>query len=877
MSSHYERGQHRGEERGRDYEKNRDSFTGRDGFRGRDRGFGDRDASNKRPRDDSVGSDRIGKFPRGRGRGRGGRGGRGGFKRMEKPEKPEFFDSPVTRPDNLVKKGETERKDEVVKLCANYFKVSSMNPVAMKMYSVDFEPPMFNPKFCKILVNNLKDELGVHVFDDKNSIYLLNEPSQSSFRTALRDGSEFTLRFTFRRKIEYNEATYFQIMNLVIRKSLQDMNLELIGRNYFDPKASMTIHGAKLQIWPGFATAIRQFEKSLLLCCDFTHKVIREETVLSILKDCQQASRDDREYQMMAKKRIVGMTVISAYNNKNYRIDDIDFRKSPQDTFEINGKTKSFVEYFSERYNIKIRDYRQPMLISKPKARDRRGGRNLAVSLIPELSSPVGVTDEMRNDFGKMRDLADKTRMTPQQRVERLFNFNKRLKSDGAQSLDSNQLSVDDRLVEFDGRKLPEQKIIFGRTDAGDVKVVDLKRSENIGEWTSNLKDVVMFKAMSVERWIFMFPQSLEKQSEAFLEKFMKAGGKLGMQISKPKKVLLPNDRPDAYVDKIQTYLERDCGFLLIVVPNIRAERYRMIKQTSLNSRFKPTPTQVITLKVMDSKAGLSVATNVAIQVNCKLGGIPWSIDIPISGLLTIGFSITNDTQDKKLAYGAMVASMNPGKSNGTFFSCVNMHSKGSNCSDYFGVNIIKMIMRYKNTYQALPERVIIYRDGVGEGQIQYVVGQELNDVNSKLDMIYSKCGSKPQVAFIIINKRINTRIFSKQRDSYDNPLPGTVVDDVITLPERYDFYLISQSVKQGTVAPTSYNIIYDTSCLKPKEMQLLSYKLCHLYYNWSGTTRVPSVVQYAQKLAFLFGQHLHLNESTTFEKMDNHRQLYFL
>jgi len=385
-------------------------------------------------------------------------------------------------------------------------------------------------------------------------------------------------------------------------------------------------------------------------------------------------------------------------------VDDIDFSKSPQQTFDINGKPKSFVEYFQERYNITIRDYRQPLLISKPKAKDRRGGRNNHISLIPELCSPVGVTDEMRNDFGKMRDLSDKTRMTPAQRVERLFTFNKRLTTEGASSLNANQLSVDDRLVEFDGRKLPEQKIIFGRDNSGQITVVDLKRSQNIGEWSSNLKDIVMIKPMDIEKWIFMFPASLKEKSVAFLEKFTQAAKNLGMQITKPKIVVLDNDKPSAYVDKIETYLERDCRFLLIVVPNNKAERYRAIKLTSLNSsNFKPTPTQVITSRVMDGKAGMSVATNVAIQVNCKLGGIPWSIDIPIKGLLTIGFSITNDTQDKKTVYGAMVASMNPGQLNSTFFSCVNMHSKGSNSSDYYGSNITKMITKYKETYQSLP------------------------------------------------------------------------------------------------------------------------------------------------------------------------------
>lgn len=58
--------------------------------------------------------------------------------------------------------------------------------------------------------------------------------------------------------------------------------------------------------------------------------------------------------------------------------------------------------------------------------------------------------------------------------------------------------------------------------------------------------------------------------------------------------------------------------------------------------------------------------------------------------------------------------------------------------------------------------------------------------------------------------------------------------------------------MRQGTVNPTSYNIIKDTSGLKPKHIQMLTYKLTHLYYNWPGTVRVPAPCQYAHKLAFL-------------------------
>lgn len=132
----------------------------------------------------------------------------------------------------------------------------------------------------------------------------------------------------------------------------------------------------------------------------------------------------------------------------------------------------------------------------------------------------------------------------------------------------------------------------------------------------------------------------------------------------------------------------------------------------------------------------------------------------------------------------------------------------------------------------------MIYRDGVGDGQIEYVYNQEVKDVILKLNELYKDfpmCENEkgevahehPKVGFIVINKRINTRIFRRDHhDRFENPLPGTVVDDVITLPERYDFYLISQNVNQGTVAPTSYNIIYDNFGIPPAHLQQLTYKM---------------------------------------------------
>ena len=85
-------------------------------------------------------------------------------------------------------------------------------------------------------------------------------------------------------------------------------------------------------------------------------------------------------------------------------------------------------------------------------------------------------------------------------------------------------------------------------------------------------------------------------------------------------------------------------------------------------------------------------------------------------------------------------------------------------------------------------------------------------------------------------------------------------------LLSRYDFFLVSQSVNQGTVNPTSYNVVKDTSGLLPKHIQALTYKLTHLYYNWPGTVRVPAPCQYAHKLAFLVSIDSHISNIILFE-----------
>lgn len=323
----------------------------------------------------------------------------------------------------------------------------------------------------------------------------------------------------------------------------------------------------------------------------------------------------------------------------------------------------------------------------------------------------------------------------------------------------------------------------------------------------------------------------------------------MGCRIDSPRYYDINDDRSNTYSEAIERIMSSSNPDLVFcVVSNNRADRYCAIKKKCIIDR--PVPSQVFLAKNLNSKGVRSIATKVAVQLNCKLGGAPWSVELPPVNLMVVGFDVCHDPSDKSRDYGAMVASLD--KNLTRYFSAVSSHSTGEELSNEFSVNLMKALDSYRKMNNTLPSHIVIYRDGVGEGQVPYVYEHEVEQLKSKLNDLYGDPAAV-KMAFVIVTKRINTRFFYNQ----DNPPPGTIVDDIVTNPLRYDFYVISQSVQKGTVTPCAYNVIADTTGWRADQMQRITYKLTHLYYNWFGTVRVPAPCQYAHKLAFLIAQYV--------------------
>lgn len=125
-------------------------------------------------------------------------------------------------------------------------------------------------------------------------------------------------------------------MKVFFNALLRGIKFKQIGRNHFNPAQSVKLPEHNIDLWPGFASSLGQLESGVLLNIDIVHKVLRTDTVLTAINDIRQRCRNDPREEI--KSKLIGTTVMTSYNKRTYRVDDIDFSISPQSTFNQDAQ-----------------------------------------------------------------------------------------------------------------------------------------------------------------------------------------------------------------------------------------------------------------------------------------------------------------------------------------------------------------------------------------------------------------------------------------------------------------------------------------------------------------------------------------------------------
>lgn len=118
----------------------------------------------------------------------------------------------------------------------------------------------------------------------------------------------------------------------------------------------------------------------------------------------------------------------------------------------------------------------------------------------------------------------------------------------------------------------------------------------------------------------------------------------MGFTMRVPRIIEIVNDNAEIFKDSIEKVMSGSNPQLVVcIVTSNQLVRYAAIKTKLCIDR--PVPSQVILSRTLVQKTPSrykAVGSKIAAQINCKLGGIPWTVDIRANwlGLMVVGFDV---------------------------------------------------------------------------------------------------------------------------------------------------------------------------------------------------------------------------------------------
>ncbi|KAH9062679.1 argonaute-like protein [Lactarius vividus] len=277
---------------------------------------------------------------------------------------------------------------------------------------------------------------------------------------------------------------------------------------------------------------------------------------------------------------------------------------------------------------------------------------------------------------------------------------------------------------------------------------------------------------------------------------------------------------------------------------------------SDLRASFGDVATGVVTQCMKSSKcfrAKPQYYANITLKLNVKLGGVnsvPEPRDIsfltdPANPTIVMGAGVIHPAPGSgdRPTFTSLVGSIDT--SAVRYVSTMEVQTSRQEIIDAMESMSTYVLTQYKISTGKYPKRILLYRDGVSEGQFAAVIQDELPHIRSAC----KKLGFNPTITLIIVGKRHHIRFFPRFKSESDrsgNCFAGTVVDSDIVDPIGYDFYLQSHGGLLGTSRPTHYNVLLDENKFTADDLQSITYALCHVCARTTRSVSIPAPVYYA-------------------------------
>ncbi|PCH34396.1 argonaute-like protein [Wolfiporia cocos MD-104 SS10] len=697
-------------------------------------------------------------------------------------------------------------------------------------------------------------------------------------RAKKNDDPGYTMIITYQRELEteslrryldgdpqyrdYDPMPVISAMNIVLaawpdRPSGPGM---MIGKNrFFAPSDEYPARslGSGLEAWRGFYASVRPTYRQLMVNVNVcTTAFYTPGNLMERMYEFMKDSPGNRVASFVSGLRVktthLGYTktikTVSKFNAREYRF-----------TTEEYGEV-SVEKYFRLRYKISLRFPNEPLLdvggskqeyipaelcvIHERQPFRGRLSENSTANMITFACQPPNVNGQAIMERGLVE-------LGYKQRTDTLAAFG---------------VSIGTNMAVVPGRILPAPALSYG----SGKPVVDDERAG----W--NLRDIKFNVGGKLDKLAVLvikdggrneFSGRDDRELRSVVEGLLRMCRKLGMQVAGEPifaEVTLPRrsqkdptrTKAAQEIGKALESIKSKAGFVLVVLSDSDRHVYNGIKYMGDVQVGIPTFC-VISSKIRKEIGQMQYLANVALKINMKTGGVnhtlhpesmAWFQQAPT---MLVGMDVTHPGSGAvkgTTSIAAMVASVD--SKFGQFPASLRLQGENQEIITDVASMMQERIAAFKQHSKTLPERILIYRDGISEGEMATVIVEEVLEVKKAFTKFSTpEKPYSPKVTFISCGKRHNTRFYPTKADDADrlgNPRPGTVVDRGVTAVYDFDFYLQAHGGLQGSTRPTHYYVLYDENGFNADTIQGLTNNISYMFARATKAVSLVSPAYYA-------------------------------
>ena len=816
---------------------------------------------------------------------------------MEKiPSKPKIKGSKISVPrhvprpkyEGVALSKKRARKTDIV---CNHYDLSFNQKATIRQWDAQFMPEL--PPDSRELINEIfefnkaeiRRYLGSYI-RASNCLFTFSQPTQDAhvFEFAKHPKYSITLGM-LERKLSFNQLfskdverfEIFRVINFQIKQMMKANKYVAFGidRKFYDKNSDQTLDvldgDFSLTVLKGFKATVDVYQggvpKLLIDCCS---RVTRDynlwEEYLYFKNDLKMPK------DKIIDKIFLDKSFLTTYGNgRIYKVEGVAYDMTPLSPFPDTTRFKTFKEYYKKQYNVSIKEDKQFLVVAfrRKKEIDSNGKKKLIeepIHLVPELLKPTGLTDEMRENRNAMRDLARYTQIPPDVRGKKQEKLAKQL----------NKTKKDNEL----GMKIdPKSNWIEDALIYTPPSITRKSKYTPKGSGVFKM-DQILSRNARINNWAIICLDRDQDRAEEFSLALKRSSTKLGIELSKPRFLTVTearrnqnrrNNNKKANTPSLQAQVmyeivnALDCEIFVLFFQKFDAKRIYSRVKTECNSKWG-RQTQFFVQWNRKGKLSRdlgSIAPSILLQMTAKLGFPLWKVARP--------YNINNNGR-MAMVVGADVFHMNSRDSVASIVStvdrdftkhyCVNSFQKrrGDDILHAVAEQVADCAKKFGSLNRYSPDLIVFFRDGIGMGSFDKVREVEIKALLERLDGLKSKSGARPKLAYIVVNKRINDRFFVEgfnrktKREGLVNPNGGLIVHSKVVNNEGFGYFMVAQQVNMGTATPVHFEVLYNDTGLSADSFYELTYYQTFNYYNWSGPVKVPAVVQYAHKQAYLVG-----------------------